>query len=207
MKKWKHTIELIVDRLIPYLVILLAVVIIIELFFEEFAEANYTLLNIVDYVIIAFFAVDLYFKYIRIRNIKSFFRTCWLDILAIFPFVLIFRVVEEVLLYFRISREVRQIQSGLHLATGIEKEAPAILKEGAKIIQEVERTGKISRTRLFLRVLKPLQRSPRLLKAVPFYEKPTGKHHIHELEELPKLKKEIKKDIKKLDRKLKNKLK
>jgi len=191
MKPWLHKVEVIVDRLIPYLVVVLAGIIISELFFREFAEEHRLAIDILDYIIISIFVIDLVFKYIRIRNLKKFLKECWLDIIAVFPFFLIFRLVEEAVLLFRVSTEVKEVQAALH--TAIEaKKLPVIMEDTAKIVEEVEKTGRISRTRLVLRALRPLQRLPRLLKAIPFYEKPTGKHHLHELEEFDDAKREIK---------------
>jgi len=183
MKEWLHKVELFVDAIIPYLVILLAIIIVIEIFFKRIAESYHLFFDILDYTIIAFFVIDLVFKWLRIRKFKKFLQMCWLDILAIFPFVLLFRVIEEAILLFRISEEIKDIQSVFHVAAELKKEAPAFLEESAKIAEEVEKSGRVSRTRLILRILKPLQRSPRLLKAVAFYEKPTGKHHLHEFDE------------------------
>lgn len=189
MKEWVHKAEVFVDRSIPYLIIVLAIIIIIELFFDALYESYSLLFRALDMIVVSFFVVDLYFKYQRIKNFKKFLKTCWLDILAVFPFVLLFRMIEEGLLLFRVSKEVGEVQSIMH--TAVELRKTGILSETAKLAEEVERTGKISRTTEFFKILKPLQRFPRLLKAIPFYEKPTGKHHLHELEEIENIRKEI----------------
>ncbi len=200
MKPWLHKIESFVDRAIPYALIVLAFIIIAELFFKEFAEKYHLLLLILDYAIISFFVIDLIFKYNRIRNFKNFFKECWLDILAIFPFVLVFRLVEEIVFLTRFSAEFKEGQSILHTIVEGRREFAELFGKSEKLIREAEAAGKISRTERILRVMRPVARVPRLVKAIPFYEKPIGRHHLHEMEELTQAETEIKKAGKELMR-------
>lgn len=198
------------DRAIPYALILLAGIIIINIFFKEFAEHYALYLEIGDYAIISLFIVDLGFKYNRIRNFKTFFKECWIDIIAVFPFVLVFRLVEEVVFLARFSAEVKEGQSILHTIVQGREEFAKLFGESEKLIKEAEAAGKISRTERVLRIMRPVARAPRLVKAIPFYEKPTGKHHLHELEEVEDVEKDVKKAEKTVEkdfRKLKKNLK
>jgi len=90
-KRWYSYIELLIDALVPIAVVVLLAIIIIELFFHTTAEKYFTIISILDYSILGIFIIDLIFKYNRIRKWDRFLRECWLDIIAIFPFFLIFK--------------------------------------------------------------------------------------------------------------------
>ncbi|MDP3728989.1 MAG: ion transporter [bacterium] len=175
MKKWYSYLEILIDRLVPLAVIILLAIIIIELFFHTIAENYHTLIQILDYNILGIFIVDLIFKYNRIRKWDRFLRECWLDIIAIFPFFLVFRVFESVLIFTELPKEFRQFQLILH--EGV------VLSEGsAKVIREAEEAGKVSRIKTIIRMFRGLENSPRIIKALAFYEQPVGKHHLHEVQ-------------------------
>lgn len=177
MKKWMHKVEVIVDKSIPWIILLLLFIIIIEFFYYETVEKYHKVVDISDGFIVFIFILDLIFKYIRIKNIPKFFKKSWPDIIAVFPFFLLFRLTEG---FFKILGLEEIILGQRIFHEGLELE-----KEGAKIVEEVEKAGKISRTRFFVRMLKPrflrpLIRAPRLVKIIPFFEKPTGNHYHHE---------------------------
>ena len=174
-----HKLEYIIDKLIPWMIILLLAILLGEFFFEEFIEHHHLHPWIVggDILVIIVFIVDLVFKYIRVRNIKTFVKKFWLEILAVFPFILFFRFFEGIFTFFIAEQTLKHSQSILHESVEIEKSA-------SKFIREAEKVHKISRTRAITRFIRPLARLPRFLKYVPrminylkFYEKPTGKHH------------------------------
>jgi hypothetical protein len=191
MQKGIYTLtEIIIDRLVPVAVLLLLPIIIIEFFFEDIATKYHLLLSILDTIIIIIFIIDLIFKYLRIRNFKNFIKTCWLDILAVFPFFLIFRVIEPILIYIELPKEVRSFQLVFH--EGLE-----FSKEATKLTKEVEAAGKASRVKTILRLFENLEKTPRIAKALPFYEQPVGKHHLHKIqgkEDYKRIKKELSKD-------------
>lgn len=172
MKKKKrdfwHSLEVFVDKSIPYLLILLFVLIILELFYHRLIEHYLLWVDIADYIIIGFFIIDLGFKWQRSKNLKHFLKTSWLDILAVVPFYLIFRLFEEIIVLSRFGETLGTGQKVLHEGLEVEKEV-------SKVASEFEKSGKVSRTRLFIRFVKPIQRIPRFLKAVPFFEKPFKK--------------------------------
>mgnify|MGYP000511847103 CR=1 FL=1 len=105
-------------------------------------------------------------------------------------------MVERFVVLAELSTDFIQFQMLFHEGLELEKSGSKIVKEGGKIIQEAEKVGKVSRVKQIIRIFKPIQRSPRLIKALPFYEQPTGEHHLHE----PKAKKQIKKEIKKIEK-------
>ncbi|MBI5871797.1 hypothetical protein HZB88_01805 [archaeon] len=198
MKPLAHKMELFVDRIIPFVIFVLFIIIVVELFFPQTGERYHNIITIADAAIIFIFALDLVFKYIRIRKIPKFIKTCWLDIIAIFPFFLLFRVIERVVILAEISGSIKQFQMLFHEGMEIEKETAKIFEEGGKIVQEAEKVGKTSRVKSIIRIFKPVSRSPRLVKALPFYEQPTGLHHIHDpKEDVKALEKEVKKDAEK----------
>ncbi|HII72463.1 TPA: hypothetical protein HA265_06935 [Candidatus Woesearchaeota archaeon] len=197
MKHWLHKIEVIVDKLIVPMLLLLIVIIVLDLGFPVIAEHYHSYIVIGDTLVIIVFVFDLVFKYIRVRNIPLFIRKFWLDILAVFPFFLLFRVFEGFfgLLSRSFSEGAQTVQSFLHTGLEVEKEgvkvAEVVSKEGGKVIEtttreiariarEAEKVGKVSRSARFARFIRPIFRLPRFIKALPFFEKPTGEHHIHE---------------------------
>lgn len=165
--KWKpffKKVEYIVDKSIPFTLILLGILLIIEFFFVEIAEEHYLVISILHNLIVFIFILDLIFKYLRIRKFKKFLKECWLDILVVFPFYLVFRVIEEIILITRAGEEVTRFQGIFHLG-----------RESSEVVKELESAGKIEKlermTRL-RRFLRPLLRMPRMIKAFIFYEKP-----------------------------------
>jgi len=93
MHTFWHKVEEFNARLIFPAVVLLLFVIVFEVFLHI---ENHTLelaVHIADYVIIAIFVVDIIFLGIRSKNVKYFFKNYWLDLLAIFPFVFLSRIV------------------------------------------------------------------------------------------------------------------
>lgn len=175
MKLWMHKVEAIVDKLIPPMLIILMFLIVVEIFFEEFAHHYEFWIILLDYIVIAVFVLDVIFKYIRIHPFKKFLRKSWLDIIAIFPFAILFRFFEGFFEIFAASELIKKSQSIFHEAVELEKEA-------GKIVKEAERVGKVARTTRFARFIRPVARAPRLVKAFAFHEKPTGHHHIHDKE-------------------------
>lgn len=178
MKRWMHKVELLVDRSIAWLLILLLLIIIVDFFFKEIAEKYRTIILLLDSFVIFVFVLDLIFKYIRAKNIPDFLKSSWLDIIAVFPFALFFRAIEGVVDLFASPEVIREGQRIIHEGLRLEEES-------SKLVKEIEGTGKISRTRIFSKIfkpelLRPLTRTPRFVKAIHFFEKPTGNHHIHE---------------------------
>lgn len=202
MKRWMHKIEVWVDKAIPPCLLLLLIIIVLDLGFPDMVEHYHLHPYIVigDYLIIAVFVLDLAFKWNRTRHIPKFMRKYWLDILAVFPFFLLFRVFELAAGAFSlaVSESAQTAQQLLHEGLEVEKEGAKLLREGEKFIKEgsrvareAEKVSKLSRSTRFMRFLRPILRIPRFFKAVPkmlgFYEKPHGGHHEHEF--MPKRKK------------------
>ena len=165
--------EIIVDKLIPYLLVGLIIIIGIEIFFPVVAETYPSTIQLADNVVIGFFIVDLAFKYRRAKNVSEFIKSNWVDIIAVIPFYLFFRVMEEFVL---VSNVVKEGQEVAHVASGIENGAACATKE-------LRNFKMITRSESMTREIRVLERMPRLLKAVHFFEKPkedhSGSHTSH----------------------------
>tara|TARA_Y100000310_G_C20626478_1_gene786215 strand:+ start:516 stop:1178 length:663 start_codon:yes stop_codon:yes gene_type:complete len=204
MKKWLHKLELAVDWMIPWLILILLIIIILELFFHDIADTYHLYIEIADYTVITFFIADLYFKYRRMKNIKRFLKSSWLDILAVFPFFLVFRFVERFIILIELSQDYKHFQMLFHEGLELEKSGSKMIAESSKIIQEAEKAGKASRVNKIIKMFRPIGRTPRLIKALPFFEQPTGKHHIHDpKEEFEEVEEAIIKEEKKIEKTVK----
>ena len=169
MNRSLEKIEVFVDKVIPYLIILLLGILIIDLFYQDTAEKYHTPLYAADIIIIGFFILDLAFKYNRVRDVPLFVRKYWLDILAVFPFFLLLRVFEESLLIS--ERSALTLRNLLHAGLIVEEDISSAEK-AAKVSEILAKEGRVA---LFAEKLAPLRRMPRLLKAFDFFEKPKKK--------------------------------
>ena len=82
--------EKFVDWLITPAVIILTVLIFGELLFGF--DQYEPWVTIADLTVVGIFVLDLIFKWRRVHNVKKFVKLYWPEILAVFPFYLIFRV-------------------------------------------------------------------------------------------------------------------
>ena len=144
--KWE-SLEKFVDKTIPYLLILLLGIIVIEIFFHDIAVEYHVYIEVLDYVIIGFFVVDLGFKFNRVKKVPKFFKKYWLEVIAVFPFFLVFRVLESF--------------AGVYFAVQDLVLPQKILHEGVEVERIVARESRLARVSKFFR---PVARSPRLLK-------------------------------------------
>lgn len=165
MQKSLKKLEELIDWLIPYCLILLLGIIIIEIFFYDTATLYHTQVQYADYFIVLVFVIDLIYKWFHVRKIPKFIKNYWLDILAVFPFFLIFRLFEELGAVFQIGQTGQQI---LHEGLEIEKEVSKFEKEAARLSKELKAT----RATRFARFLRPIARLPRFAKAFSFFEHP-----------------------------------
>lgn len=187
MRIYLHRLEKFVDKIIPYTLIILLFIIIGELFFQHYIEPYSGYIKAADYLIVLVFLIDLSFKYKRSTSIPNFLRTSWLDIIAVFPFFLLFRLVEE---FVSIARTGELFQTIFHETVEVEKVAPQILNEESKLIREARAS------RFATRVIRPMSRIPRFAKALKFYHKPTMPTDNIEFK-LKKQKRRVKKKVRK----------
>ena len=139
-------VEKFIDYAIPPLVLLLGILILLE-FIHGFEEYSY-LISMFDYVIVAFFVVDLIFKWYHTRKLVPFIKHYWLDILAVFPFYLTFRVWQELVVVGTVAQGVSEAQTFAHeivlvRETRLLKEVE-LIKE-ARIIEEEIKIARLAR--------------------------------------------------------------
>ena len=174
MKPWLHKVEVIVDKSIPYLVLILLILIIGDFTNYKLITENENITVLIDYFIVIIFIIDLSFKYYRIKNAKLFIKKYWLDIIAVFPFFLMFRLVDEVIIFFNLGSEIVRSQEILH--TGVEiGRISKELSEEQKVLRELEEATKLERTAKIAEIIRPAERAPRVMGAFEFYEKPYKK--------------------------------
>ena len=154
---YRARIEALVERAVPYAILLLIPLILIELVFGDRIGGWLLAIHIADGIIIGILAVDLGFRFQRAASIRGFVRTYWLDILALLPVFVVLRVVEEVALL---------AQAG-EMVQGAAGEAAAVQRE--------------TRLERFRQYFRPLARSPRLLRAFTFYARDSRVHTRHSL--------------------------
>ncbi len=139
-------LEHLIDALVFPAVIALAILIIGELFFHF--DRYEPWVTIADATIVLIFIFDLIMKWRRVHDAKKFIKLYWLEILAVFPFYLIFRA-------FAFFRDFGQgselIQKTLHES--------AILREG----KEIEALAR--EERFAGRLLRVVQRAIRVFAA------------------------------------------
>jgi hypothetical protein len=138
-QKFTHEFEHLTDHIIPYLVIILAIVLILENPFWTLypLSEHEPWMSIFDGIVVFFFVADLVFKWFQTKNIRTFFKLYWLDMIAVFPFYLAFRAYEQVAAIFAVGEEV---------ALSSQKVAhEAVLLRETKLIQEAEQLAKETR--------------------------------------------------------------
>jgi len=172
LPKWKERIllwnekhlgkiELIVERTIPFLVIILLFIIIAEFgdyvghFFEKlfhFAEEHHTAILYIDYVIIGFFMIDLYFAFFKKSTLWRFIKAHFIDILAIIPVALFLRI------YVTASTLIESVSAGQKI-THVISDVPKVIEA----TRDVEKLVKIERA---LKVEEGLAKGVRLEEGV-----------------------------------------
>ena len=152
-----HGFEKFIDKSIPYLLIALAVVIIIDNPLFVLVDLHQYEIPVLffDTIVIFFLVADLVFKWFHIRNAKKFFKFYWLELIAVFPFYLVFRLYVFAAEIAKAGEEVNRI---LHEAI-LTKEAN-LLRE-ARFVQEAEKT--LREARPFIRMLRSISRFFRLI--------------------------------------------
>lgn len=136
---WKR-INLAINKIMPYTLILLLILIILELSIKHPSDYLLLTFEFLDIIIVEVFVIDLIFLYIKSKDIRFFFRNYWLDILAVFPFGLVFRFAEQ---FFLIGAEAER------------------LLVGQKVLHEFSRSEKL------LKFISEISKEIRLLRFIP----------------------------------------
>lgn len=140
MNEFFKKIKIAVNKLMPYALILLFILIVLELTLHTKNHTIEFLFKFLDTLVIELFIVDLIYSYIGSKDIRFFFKNYWLDIIAVLPFGLIFKFAESFFLI------------------GIEAERMLI---GQKVLHEVTQSEKM------LKFVSELSKEVRLLRFIP----------------------------------------
>ncbi len=146
-------IEVLVDRLIPYALLVLLALLVLE--FSIDVTPYEKAIRIIDEMIFVLFVADLCFKYRHVTSTMRFIKLYWIEILAVFPFYLIVRAYTTLL---ELSKGVEETQKVLHEAVLI-KEARSF--EIGREVRLAEEAKLLREGRLF-RVIRVIQRMLRL---------------------------------------------
>lgn len=141
------SVEHLVDKVIPFLVVLIALLIIADFTMDIHKFEPWV--TYADWLIVGFFVADLIFKWRHVRKVTKFLKLYWLDILAVFPFYLLFRAyvaIAEIVVAGERIKEAQQIahEAVLLRETKLLKEAEIFTKE-ARLAREAELLGKEAR--------------------------------------------------------------
>ncbi len=170
MNKFWEKVEHGNTKLIPYTLVILLILIIVELFVRIENEALHFAIELIDYLIIAIFVIDLIFLAFRARSTSFFFKHYWLDLLAVFPFSLFFNLVSSVWRGLAALEELLVGQSIFHEILESEK----FLEKESKL---VTKGGKLAK---FFRILARILRV--VIKSRLFQEFAEKHHHArHQL--------------------------
>ena len=152
-------IERFTDKTIPFWVIVLAIMLILDNPFWTILDLEHyqPWVSLVDALIVLFFFIDLIFKWYTVRQWKKFLKIYWLDILAIFPFYLITRAWITVTALLRVGEELGEGQKFLHEFLLLRE--TELVKE-ARIAEEVKQ---LRETKPFIRALRSIQRFLRFI--------------------------------------------
>ena len=163
--------EIIIDKLVPYAIGFILLHFVGTLFFDKQLHAYEDFIIFLEFFLVTFvLGFDLIFKYRRTKDKKAYFRHYWLEILAIFPFMLIFRLFEEAYLITKIlpaEESISVSQTAAHEIKGVNKGAQVI-------VREAQLSGRASRSLLFA---ERLSKFPRILRAAIFFEHPLTKNN------------------------------
>jgi hypothetical protein len=130
MNKFWEKVEHYNAKLITPAILVLLFVIVVELAFHDFAERYHTIITIMDLFVIIVFVVDLIFLAIHAKSTIFFFKHYWLDIIAIFPFVLALNVVSKLYKVFATTGKLAVGQAIVHESLEARKGIRALARAG-----------------------------------------------------------------------------
>ena len=155
MKKIWEKVEHYNNKLIPYALVVLLLVILVELFGEIDHPTTKAVFEIIDSLILLIFIIDLIFLAIKARTVSFFFKHYWLDLLAVIPVGLVFTVVsrfysgvlltEELIVGQKIVHETLEAEKELKEASYLAKEGRLV--RGVRIVTRFLRA--VTKSRLF----------------------------------------------------------
>lgn len=141
MHPFFEKVEKINNKLIIPAIILLFFIIIFELFIHIENSTLELALEIADYFVIAVFVIDLIFLFHKAKTTKFFFQNYWLDIIAVFPFSLMFKALGEVAKIFSSLDSLVVGQAIFHETVEVSKAAT----KAERVSKIAEKFGKLGR--------------------------------------------------------------
>jgi hypothetical protein len=113
----------------PAILILLGVII-FDIFFAESSATVRLIAEVLDYLVLVVFVIDLIFLALHARDTKFFFRNYWLDLLAVFPFSIFFGFVGGIYRLLAIPEESLTLSQAIfHESLEVER----VASEGEKV--------------------------------------------------------------------------
>jgi len=143
-----------IDRIIPFLLIVLAFLLIVDNPFWTLIDLEHyePWVTIFDGLVVLFFVIDLTYKWFRTRKIRKFLKLYWLDIIAVMPFYLAFRAYTQFAAFFVLSEEITETaQKFAH---------EAVLLRETELLKE----ARIAKEARLLREARPVFRSLRAMQ-------------------------------------------
>ncbi|MDD4983365.1 MAG: hypothetical protein PHH82_00810 [Candidatus ainarchaeum sp.] len=140
------------SRIMPLVLVLLIFVIFYSIFGNTKLPGMQLVFEIIDILVIVVFGTDLIIIYKRSKNVRFFFTHHWLDILAVFPFGLIFGAINRTYLIFAETEKILVGQAIVHEAIKGDKMVKFLSKFDAipKMIKAISTNlRKFTKSRLF----------------------------------------------------------
>ena len=165
MNKFWKKVEHINAKLIPYAILALSFVIIVEIFFKDFAHHYHTPILILDYLVIGVFVIDLIFLAIKAKSVKFFFKSYWLDLLAVIPLAIGFTIASKLWRAAAAAGQVGVGQAILHETLEARKGISALgrTQKVAKYIRIAARSIRVvTKSRLFNKLRHHTDRHPHI---------------------------------------------
>ena len=154
LSAFSHKFEHFTNKIIPYLLIGLGIVLILENPFWTLVhlEQFEPWITIFDGFIVFFFVVDLIYKWYHTRKVRKFLKLYWLDVVAVFPFYLGIRAYTEIRGIILVGEEIAEAQKLAHEAVLVRE---ARVLEEARLARETKPLTRAVRAgQRFLRALK-----------------------------------------------------
>ncbi len=157
-----HGTEHVVNKASPFVMVVLGVLIVGE--FTIGLHQFEPWVSVLDMWIIAFFVLDLAFKWVHTKGVLTFVKLYWIEILCVFPFYFVLRVFTE----FGFLGEAATTAQKITHEAALAREAEIIGKESAVLREArlLREAGIVSEEApLFARIVRFVQRSFRLVMA------------------------------------------
>ena len=175
LKTFLQWFEQFTYKLIPYLIAAIAIVLILDNpWWALYNLHQYEIgLEIFDGAVVVFFVVELIYKWFRVRNVTKFIRLYWIEILAVFPFYLMFRAYNQLTVIFQTGEEVTEAAQKLTHEAVLIREGELLREQ--RLLKETELARE---SRPITRLIRFIQRSFRLIGGRLFITH-AAMHHAH----------------------------